>query len=219
MSSFVLKILAILTMTIDHLGFLIFNDSIILRIIGRIAMPLFAFQIAIGFKKTRSKLKYIFRIFLLALISEYPNILMFSASPYVHSSLNICFTFTLALVALYFIDLAKDNKFFIIASIFPILFSIFAPIDYGIFCVLLVLIFYFFGENKFKYSLGMLIVAILYYVLKNNSIQFYMLLSLPFLYFYNGKKGPNLKYCLYAFYPLHMLILTLIKFYLNTIKI
>ena len=219
MSSFLLKIFAIITMTIDHAGLILFNNNLILRIIGRIAMPIFAFQVALGFKKTRSKLKYLFRMFVTALISEGALILMLQSANYAHNNLNICFTFTFALFALYFINLGKENKIFLIASIIPILMSLVVPLDYGIYSVSLVLIFYFFGEKKILYTIGMILVALTYFFIKGSSIQLYMLLSLPLLYLYNGKKGPNLKYCFYVFDPLHMLIIALIRFYLNTIKI
>lgn len=120
MSSFILKIVAILTMTIDHVGLILFNNNLIFRTLGRIAMPIFAFQIAVGFKNTHSKSKYILRIFLLAIISEIPFDLMLYSSNYSTANLNICFCFTLALIALYLIDLGKNNKLFIFASLLPI---------------------------------------------------------------------------------------------------
>lgn len=213
MSSFLLKIIAIITMSIDHLGFVFFENNAIFRIIGRIAMPIFAFQIAIGFKNTRSKSKYIFRIFLTALLSEFPFMLMFISNNLAYSSHNICFTFTLALLILYLIELGKKDKIFILTSIYLILVSIFLPIDYGIWAILLVLLFYFFEKKQLIYTCGMIIIALTYYLIRNNPVQIYMLLSLPFLYLYNGKKGKSLKYWFYVFYPLHMLILAFIKIY------
>lgn len=213
MSSFLLKIVAIITMTIDHAGFLFFNNNFILRILGRIAMPIFAFQIGIGFKNTHSKEKYILRMFLTALISEIPFMLMITSGNYIYASHNICFTFTLALATLYLIELGKENKLFIFASIVPILISLLIPLDYGIWAILLVLLFYFFSEKKLIYTFGMIIIALSYYFINNSTLQVYMLLSLPFLYLYNGKKGKSLKYLFYVFYPLHMLILALIKIY------
>ena len=59
MSSFALKILGILTMCIDHLGFMFFQDEISYRLIGRLAMPIFAFQLAVGFSHSKNKEKHI----------------------------------------------------------------------------------------------------------------------------------------------------------------
>lgn len=89
------------------------------------------------------------------------------------------------------------------------------PVDYGIYAILLVLLFYFFEENKSIYTIGMIILSILYYLSEAVSLQAYMLLSLPFLYLYNGKKGKSFKYWFYVFYPLHMLILAIIQIYLK----
>lgn len=219
MTSFILKIFAIITMTIDHMGLTLFNNNLILRTIGRIAMPIFAFQVAIGFKKTSSKPKYILRMFITALISEFPLIFMLNSAGFAHSTLNICFTFTFALTSLYFMDLGKTNKFFFLAALFSLLLSLFIPMDYGLYSILLVLLFYFFDNQKLYYTFGMILIALTYYVFEKSYIQVFMLLSLPFLYLYNGKKGKSLKYWFYAFYPLHMLIIALIRIYLNTIKI
>lgn len=213
MSSFLLKIVAIITMTIDHIGAILFNNNSILRIIGRIAMPIFAFQIAIGFKNTHSKEKYIFRMFFTALLSEISFMLMLTSGSFAYSSHNICFTFTLALIILYLIELGKKYKIFIMASIFLLILSAFLPIDYNIYAILLVLVFYFFEKRKCIYTFGMVFIALSYYFFKNNMTQSFMLLSLPFLYLYNGQKGKNLKYLFYVFYPLHMLILAFIKIY------
>ena len=57
MSSFALKFLAIVLMTIDHVGLLLFPTHRILRAIGRLAFPIFAFQIGVGFKHTHCKEK------------------------------------------------------------------------------------------------------------------------------------------------------------------
>ena len=216
MSSFLLKIVAIITMTIDHIGLAFFGNKLILRKIGRIAMPIFAFQVGVGFKKTKSKLKYILRMICIALISELPFLFMLHSANYKSFSLNICFTFTLALLSLYFLDLGKKNKFFYLASIIPVILSALIPMDYGIYGVTLVLLSYFFQNKKIMLAYSMIATAVIYYLVENNSIQLYMLLALPFLCLYNGKKGIDLKYLFYTFYPLHMLILGLIRFYLNT---
>lgn len=215
MSSFLLKIVAIITMTIDHVAVVFFNKNLILRKIGRIAMPIFAFQVGVGFQKTSAKLKYILRMFLVAIISELPFLFMLKTANINKFSLNICFTFTFALLILYLLELAKKNKLFYVISLFPIILSFLLPMDYGIYGVALVILSYYFQNKKFLLSYGIISTAIIYYLVENNTIQLYMLLVLPFLWLYNGKKGKNLKYFFYAFYPLHMLLLSWIHFYLN----
>ena len=73
MSAFVLKMIAMITMFIDHLGYVVHNGSISwFNYIGRFAFPIFAFQISEGYIHTKDLKKYFFRLFLLAIISEIP---------------------------------------------------------------------------------------------------------------------------------------------------
>ncbi|MCK8060804.1 MULTISPECIES: TraX family protein [unclassified Fusibacter] len=70
----VLKLIAIITMLIDHIGYLFFPQIRLFRTIGRIAFPIFAFQLAVGYKHTSSLPKYSLRLFGFALISYLPYI-------------------------------------------------------------------------------------------------------------------------------------------------
>ena len=65
-----LKLLAALFMTIDHIGVVLFPRVLILRIIGRLALPIFAYMIAEGCKYTRNKKKYFGMIFILATLCQ-----------------------------------------------------------------------------------------------------------------------------------------------------
>ena len=209
MSSFLLKIIACFTMLIDHIGIVFFPTNSIFRIIGRIAMPIFAFQVGIGYKYTKSKLKYILRMFICGLIAQIPFLLMLNntmfntsfsfdtLSNFKYFSLNICFSFIIALAALYFIEEAKKQRFLYVILPFLLLISVVLPLDYGIWAVLLVILSYFSYDKKAVYFLGMLFIS--------------MVLALPFLLFFNKKQGPKVKYLFYLFYPLHMFILFLLK--------
>ncbi len=218
MSSFLLKIIACFTMLIDHIGYVFFPTATYLRIIGRIAMPIFAFQIGIGFKKTRCKYKYILRMFICALISEIPFLLMLNANSFPNLSnltLNICFTFTIALLILYFLEESKKSPILFLPVLFLILISCIVPMDYSIYAVALVVIFYLFQDKKIIYSILFLIVALAYYFIKSSLIQPFMLLALPFIWLYNGQKGKSFKYYFYAFYPMHMLIFFILNLFLK----
>ena len=70
MTSFALHLIAMLSMFIDHAAIILFDNQEIMRIVGRIAFPIFAFLLVEGFKKTRSRKKYFIRLFILAIISE-----------------------------------------------------------------------------------------------------------------------------------------------------
>ena len=60
-----IKLIAIITMTIDHIGAVFFENCLIFRIIGRIAFPLFVYSIMIGYFNTKSIKKYILRLFII----------------------------------------------------------------------------------------------------------------------------------------------------------
>ena len=94
MSAFVLKIIAVITMTCDHVSYLIFGGFSFLNYIGRIAFPIFAYQITEGYIHTHNLKKYFFRLFIFALVSQIPFMLFTSIiSPKFH--LNIFFTLLL----------------------------------------------------------------------------------------------------------------------------
>lgn len=223
MSSFALKLVACITMFVDHLGLALFDNNRLMRIIGRIAMPIFAFQVGVGFSKTHSKWKYILRMFICFLISEVPFLMLLSSGGIAISSrygelslyyLNICFTFLLALIALYFIELGKKNFVFFICAIFAVLPSFILHMDYGIYAIAIVIASYFLQNYKLAFSACFVVISAIYHFVNNSPMQLFMLLALPFILLYNGKKGKSLKYYFYVFYPLHMLLIALIKIYL-----
>ena len=235
MTSFMLKLIAIVSMTIDHIGFAIFPETAIFRRIGRMAMPLFAFQIALGFKHTSSRTKYIFRILLIAILSEIPYMLLIMARSSHNSwelfeilkqswhsmlSLNICFTFFMSLLTLCSLEMAKKYKFYYLIALYCPILALICHMDYDWFGIILVVIFYYWGDKKWLYTLLSVVACTIsclvdYYLLNVNSfMEYYMFLAYPLLYLYNGQKGKGLKYLFYAFYPLHMLLIVAIKIFL-----
>lgn len=204
MSSFILKIIGIILMSIDHIGFIFFPQYKILRVIGRLAYPIFAFQIGVGFKHTRSKEKYILRMLLFTLISQIPFMLMLKNCDFM---INIGGTFLIALLALYWFE-NIDNKYlkYIFLFIIPLL-ALVVPVDYGLYGVLTVIFFYLFYDKKLELSLSYYILTVVHCAINMTFFSLPSLLALPIILLYNGKKGPNVKYLFYLFYPLHMLLL------------
>ena len=88
-----LKTLALLFMLIDHLGVALFGNLLELRMIGRMALPLYAWCLVVGNVKTRHPLRYFGRLLLLAAISQ-PLYMMALNHTWQH--LNILFLLALA---------------------------------------------------------------------------------------------------------------------------
>ncbi|GKX31264.1 conjugal transfer protein TraX [Vallitalea longa] len=215
MSSTNLKILACITMLIDHLGAVFFQEYDIFRIIGRLAFPIFAFLIAEGFFHTHNIKKYLIRLAVSAIISEIPFNLAFNGNIFeLGSGLNIFFTLFLGLLSIYIYDNYKRNGLY-----FVFLIGIIAELlntDYGILGVIIIFSFYYYNRKFNKQALSYIVITLLLVVVDFASyqiinLQIFSILALIALYFYNNKKGVNLKYLFYIFYPGHLLILGLLK--------
>ena len=209
MSSFCLKIIAAITMLIDHIGILFFPEITIFRIIGRFAFPIFAFQISIGYKETHNKHAYILRMLAFAIISQMPYYL-FTSRFSSNVELNIGFTLLLSLLVLYALNEPKKILYKIICLV-PVLFlCVFLKYEYYIYGIVLVTIFYYSFNNK-----GLLLTSYITATLVNASFKksifhgFTVFSIIPILFF-NGKKGKDAKLFFYIFYPLHLILLYLI---------
>ena len=212
-----LKIMAALSMIIDHVGCIFFPSFIVLRFVGRLAFPIFAFFIAKGMLYTKNRKKYFLLILIFAIISQG---IVFSFTGSVE--LNILFTFLFSIIMVYLIEKIKENKnrvtytcFFVFANFVLLMLYLLKLIDYGIFGVYVPVVFYFFK----KLNLQIVLFSILNVFIALPTIifnpcllisysQLFALASIPLFYLYNGKKGKiNLKYFFYIFYPLHLAIL------------
>ncbi len=222
MSTFWLKMIAIVTMAVDHIGAVFFPQYSILRIIGRIAFPIFAFLLVEGMARTKSLEKYLGRMLLFAVISELPFDLAFWGETLHLAHQNVMWTFSLALAAVYLyrkLPAERQNLFVFWGLTF--LFACAAAYlqtDYGAWGVIWVMSFYYYRNQPMqKYALaGLLLIAygMTYTLLSGRFfwgqyIECAAALSFLPLQLFNGKKGPALKYFFYAFYPAHLLLLWL----------
>ena len=214
----VLKIIAVISMLIDHIGAYIFPDAYWLRCIGRLAFPIFAFFIAEGMRYTRSRKRYVLTLLAFAIISQIPY--GFLREFYY---LNILFTFLIAIFAIFLIENYKKNEtlymiYLLLLGSVLLFVEFLNIIDYGIFGVLLILVFYFVKDKKLSLCLGAVCLVLLTLKMMlfagftlRSTVQFLSILSLLLLYFYNGNKGKvNLKWLFYIFYPLHLLVILII---------
>ncbi|MCI9015650.1 MAG: conjugal transfer protein TraX [Clostridia bacterium] len=220
MSSFVLKIIALISMFIDHLGYTLYQKFSNFNYIGRIAFPIFAFQISEGYKHTHSKKNYLINLLTFAIISQIPFTLF--RSIFVNNSssfsLNIFFTLLIGLIAIIGFEACK-NKWIGLLLVFGLSSTAnLLKMDYGYYGVLMIFLFHFFKEKKFLMNLSYCILVFLHYlpniIISNFSyiyfiLLFFTLLPIIFINMYNNEYGKNIKYFLYTFYPLHLIVLYL----------
>lgn len=221
MSSFALHIWAMLLMLCDHLQLTLLPDLPILRCVGRLAFPLFAFMAVEGYLHTRSLKKYLLRLLMLAVISEIPFDLLVSGSVVDPMHQNVIWTIILGLCCIRaFENISADLKkmlsaVVIIASLAA---AIIARVDYSSAGVLTLLAFYAFRGNTLwcrlmqLLSLAFINLALLGGIKFAFPYQALAVLSLPIIWLYDGSQGPHngfIKAANYLFYPAHMLILAL----------
>jgi len=206
LNSFTLKLLAMITMTIDHVGHVIFPTVSWFRYIGRVSFPIFCFLIVQGFFHTKDVKRYILRMLMFAFISEVIYDLTFFNSWFYLGKQNVLFTFIISLLMLYVCEKAS-GIYKMGAVVFCMFFAYLIKCDYNMYGVLLIYLLYCSHNNRNKTTGSIVIWSMLY-------IPYYQVIaavsSIP-IYFYNGKRGPRFRYVFYIFYPFHLLLLYLIK--------
>lgn len=197
-----LKFIAMLTMLIDHIGYLFFPSQITWRIVGRLAFPIFAFLIPRGYRFTSSKPKYAGRLFAFGLISQIPYYF------FVPGKLNIMFTLFIGLVIIEI----YESKYQL--ACFPLLFiGHLFPVSYGVYGLTMILIFHITYGDANKTMMGYFLLSILYYLYSGNQVQALSVFALfPILLDPKTQiKVPRMVG--YWFYPGHIAALLLLQRY------
>lgn len=229
-----LKIIACVSMLVDHIGYILFPQVTILRYIGRIAMPIFAFFIGEGCLYTRNRKNYFLRVFLLGIVCQ----VVYIIESFINHSgkatyFNILLTFSVSIIlcsAFIFMkenfekdiksEKAKGVAFFVFTLIAVLALSLFCKgsintvgtevsFDYGLGGMCLPL-FAAVSKDKKKKLISFGIALFLFASTFYESLYFrlWALIPIILLLFYNGKGGKtNLKYFFYAFYPVHLAVL------------
>lgn len=225
-----LKILALVTMTIDHVGVVIFPQYPILRIIGRLTYPIFAYMIAEGCYHTRNKARYLSLVFGLGLVCQ---IVFFAVLGSLEQS--ILSTFALAIITIFAMQAADERRdvigaIYVLGALAIDAFVCFAlpvllagtdfSIDYGFFGVLLPAFAYLpriFAPHApdARRRWFMLACCAVGLVLVSwgmrawmGGIQWFSLAAIPILASYDGKRGTwHMKYVFYIYYPFHLVII------------
>lgn len=211
-----LKILALIAMTCDHVGLQLLPRVLILRIIGRLAAPIFAYMIAEGCRYTRRRGRYLGRLAAMAALCQ---AVYFIATGSVYQCIFV--TFSLSVCLIYVTDRAVRRRTpgaaVLAAAAFAaaVFVSWILPrllrgtdfdVDYGPWGVMLPVLAYL-GRKK-REKLALFAVGVGFLGLYYGGIQWWGLLSLPLLALYNGKKGKRkIGALFYWYYPAHLVII------------
>jgi len=202
-----LKLLAMATMTVDHIGVQLFPGVLWLRMIGRLAMPVYAWMIAEGCAHTRSRTRYLLQLGGMALLCQ---LVYFFA---MHSLFQcILVTFTLSVLVIMAIDSGSPWKA-ALALCFALFLTVFLPqllpgfaVDYSIWGVLLPVAVYLADTHRHKLLAAAILLAGL--ALDFGGVQWLGLAALLPLACYGGTRGKaNIKWLFYLYYPLHLAVI------------
>lgn len=220
-----LKYIAFISMLIDHTnnalitpmlngkGALLYISNTF-SIIGRIAFPIFMFFLIEGFFKTRSRKKYLASLLIFGLISEVPFDMFVSRTFFEPNWNNMMFTLSLCLGVIWLIDSLraklKNTLLWFITSLLVLGLSCFIAVelslDYDYHAILVAYIFYIFRQKPII-GAGLGYISIIK--------ELWSILGFGLTLTYNGERGRQNKWLNYAFYPVHLLILGILRFYLN----
>ena len=228
LNGFHLKLIAICTMLIDHMGYTLFPGVMWLRCVGRVAFPIFCFLIAEGCVYTHDRKKYALRLLVFALLSEIPFNLMNSGMIWDPYDQNVLWTLLTGALVCWLIDWALKKctplSFVLTGAAMVAAYWLLEAFrtDYGGWGMLLVAAFY--GVHRAPSGAVVKMIAqafgLAFFSLGVMggylSIELWSLVSLAPIWLYNGQRGFSHKavqYGFYAFYPVHILVLSLIAMY------
>lgn len=230
-----LKLIAVITMLIDHIGAALIETGIlrsydmaammavvkteagmrwyltdlVLRLIGRLAFPIFCFLLTEGFRYTKNEIKYAGNMLLFALISEIPFDLAFFNRIYDPGAQNVYFTLFLGVVMMIFLKRSGDRQVLhavVVAATCAAAYLV--KSDYSYIGILIIASFYLFRKNRTRQFLAAGFLA----AVESLSLFGAAALSLVPISRYNGERGKlRLKYFFYWFYPVHILLLYLLR--------
>lgn len=224
MSANFLKMIALVAMTIDHMGYLLFPDCEWMRIVGRIAFPIFAFMIAEGCRYTRDRFRYFGKI---ALLGVGMQIFLYIATGSLYQSVFISFALSILLICA--IDKAETEKTkkawigvgvviwvlsFLCMGLPKLLYQTDYAIDYGIIGVMIPVACYLAKSKRIRmlvFTLCLIALSAIY-----GGIQWFCLLAVPLVGTYNYQRGKfGLKNLFYFYYPAHLGVIYMIDRIVN----
>lgn len=216
-SSSTLKLIAIISMLTDHTAYVLLGSFLATEgiydiyqfmrgVIGRWAFPIYCFLLVEGFERTRNRAKYAGRLFLFALLSEIPFDLAFYGDTFRWDAQNVFFTLLLGFMVMWGMYLSEQQikngwilwgtKIFLLLAACAVAEAI--SCDYGAKGIVAIVLLYVFRMNKTQQIMAGCIAFLWEYM---------ALFAFIPIAFYKGKKGWNIKYVYYVFYPVHLLVL------------
>ena len=211
LSSNALKLTACVCMAVDHIGIVFMDNNYIMRAVGRLAFPVFAFLLVQGLLRTSDVRRYLLRLGIFAVVSEIPFDLAMHDTIWYPGAQNILFTLTAGLFAIY----AMDSRGPI--GRWKVEIALAAALMAG---VGIIVMFYLIEKERSgadaytlayfnkKQNIEIVVLSSLVYILCLGMNQLYALLAMIPVNMYSGERGRmKLKYFFYLFYPLHLLLI------------
>lgn len=269
LNGFQIKLFALIFMTMDHIRYAFVDVQdvlLVFGILGRIAAPLFIFMVTEGMRYTRSREKYLLRLWIGSVFMGIANQFISAKFPLASGGILIANIFsTLFIICLLIYGAGKIKEHYKTKQVGKVigytLLTLLPFISSGMLLLLLGAIggnntmlwlmrtimltipsivftegsfvfvflgigFYLFGKSKLKTSIFYLVLSIAILVMNGvgiptetsllaGNIQWLMVLALPFLLWYNHKKGKSMKYFFYMYYPLHLYALIIISYFVS----
>lgn len=223
-----LKIIACSAMFLSHLAqsellYMMEFTKIadLFMLIGRISMPLFSFMAVQGIILTKNRGKYLKRLFMFALVSEIPFDLVFSGTGFFVYSQNVFFSLFLGALMVYLWEkiLASQTNIFLRLGFGFLIFlgfyflAGFFMTDYDSRAIVVIALIYLAKESRLLTAIAILIGFAFEARIGGDylSIPYMVYLSIPLIFLYNGKRGTYNKWYFYAFYPVHLILIYLLK--------
>lgn len=219
-----LKIVAAIAMVIDHIGAYLLPHFTILRIIGRLSYPIFAFMIGEGFEHTKNRKKYLLRMVAMAAFLQLVYAVVMKSA---YQCIFVTFSLSIALCMLADNVIKRDDTLswtlfslatigicFITTRLSDMLRETGFAIDYGFFGVMLPVVVFMARTKTTKLIMLTVMLCLMWAV--SGYIQGFALLAVPLIALYNGERGKlKLKNFFYIFYPAHLAFIYLIQLFID----
>jgi len=196
----ILKIIAIITMTVDHIGAVLVPMMIYPRVIGRISLPIFVYLIVQGYQVTKDKEKYYIRLLMWAAVAQVPYSMAFHTM-----NINVLFTLALCMGAVHSVATKQY-----LATTWILIMAQIIGASYGMYPIIMSIIYYYLKDSPGKILVLLGLISLQYSFITNEYLQVlsimgvFLVVGLPEI---PGKlRLPRTFY--YAYYPIHLMVLS-----------